>query len=75
MSSRLPTLRPRAVVAALKKAGFIEHAQRGSHLALRHPVSMRRTVVPMHTRDLNRGLLKEIIKQAGLTEDEFRELL
>lgn len=75
MSVRLPTLRPRAVVAALKKAGFIEHAQRGSHLALKHPGTMRRTVVPMHSGDLNRGLLKEIIKQAGLTEDEFRSLL
>ena len=75
MSGRLPTLRPREVVAALKRAGFVEHSQHGSNLVLRHPATMRRTVVPMHARDLNRGLLKEIIKQAGVTEEEFRTLL
>jgi predicted RNA binding protein YcfA (HicA-like mRNA interferase family) len=73
--SRLPTVKPREAVAALKKAGFLEHHQRGSHLYLWHPAKHRMTSVPMHPGDLHRGLLKAILKQADLSEAEFRELL
>ena len=73
--SRLPALRPRKVVGALKRAGFVEHQRQGSHLTLIHPESQRRTTVVIHNRDMKRGMLKGILKQAGLTEDEFRRLL
>jgi predicted RNA binding protein YcfA (HicA-like mRNA interferase family) len=73
--SRLPTVRPREVVAALKRAGFLEHHQRGSHLYLWHPAKRRLTAVPMHPGDVNRGTLRRILTQAQLTEEEFRELL
>lgn len=73
--SRLPTPRPREVVSALKRAGFIEHHQKGSHLYLWHPTRRLMTSVPMHCSDLHRGLFKAILKQAGLSEDQFRELL
>jgi predicted RNA binding protein YcfA (HicA-like mRNA interferase family) len=73
--SRLPSLTPREVVAALKKAGFEERRQRGSHLFLRHPERNVLTTVPMHASDLPRGTLKAVIRQAGFTEDEFNALL
>jgi predicted RNA binding protein YcfA (HicA-like mRNA interferase family) len=73
--SRLPTLTAKEVSKALQKAGFQIDHQRGSHLVLWHPVSRKRTTVPMHPGDLRRNLMKEIIKQAGLSEDEFRALL
>ena len=73
--SRLPSLTPRQVVAALKKAGFEERRQRGSHLFLWHPDREVVATVPMHTRDLPRGTLKAIIRQAGFTEDEFQAFL
>jgi len=73
--SRLPTLTARQVLQALKRGGFASSHQRGSHLYLEHPVTKCSTTVPMHPGDLRRSLLKEIIKQAGLTEDEFHELL
>jgi predicted RNA binding protein YcfA (HicA-like mRNA interferase family) len=69
--SRLPALKPREVVSALKRAGFIEQHQRGSHLFLWNPVSRKVTSVPIHSKDLKRPTLKGIIKQAGLSEDEF----
>lgn len=72
---RLPTAKPREVVTALRKAGFVEHHQRGSHLYLWHPTKRRMTAVPMHPGDLHRGLLKRILIQASLTEDQFRALL
>lgn len=73
--SRLPTLRPRDVVAALKRAGFLEHHQKGSHLYLWHPAMRRMTAVAMHATDLPRGTLHVILQQAGLTEEMLRELL
>jgi predicted RNA binding protein YcfA (HicA-like mRNA interferase family) len=73
--SRLPSLTAKDVVRALKKAGFEEERQRGSHLRMRHPETKRLTVVPMHPGDVHRGLLKAIIKEAGLSEDEFRDFL
>ena len=75
--TRLPALTPRKVVAVLKKAGFIEgHRHRsGSHLFLFHPERRVSTTVAMHARDIPPATLKAVIKQAGLTEDEFKALL
>lgn len=73
--SRLPSVTPRQAVAALKRAGYEDHLQKGSHLYLWHDNSRRMTCVPMHPGDFHRGVLKRILKQAGLTEEQFRELL
>lgn len=73
--SRLPSVTPRELVAALKRDGFVEHHQKGSHLYLHHPGKRRVTVVPMHPGDVNRALVQAIIKQAGLTVDKFLKLL
>lgn len=73
--SRLPSVRPRKIVAALKRAGFLEHHQKGSHLFLFHPTKLKMTAVPIHPKDLKRPLLKEILKQADLSESEFLDLL
>jgi len=73
--TRLPTVLPKDVLAALQRAGFVEDHQTGSHVVLRHPLTKNRTVVAIHSRDLPRSTLKKILKQAGLTEDEFRDLL
>lgn len=73
--SRLPSLTPREVVSALKRAGFEERRQRGSHLILWHGQRELVVTVPLHTSDLPRGTLKAILRQSGLTEEEFMEFL
>jgi predicted RNA binding protein YcfA (HicA-like mRNA interferase family) len=75
VSGRLPSLGARELVAALKRAGFVEHHQRGSHLTLKHEKKGIRVVVPMHAGDVKRPTLKGIINDADLTEAEFRNLL
>jgi predicted RNA binding protein YcfA (HicA-like mRNA interferase family) len=75
MLARLPGARPREVVKALERTGFLFDRQQGSHATYRNPVTKHTTVVPMHSKELPRWLLKKIIKEAGLTEDEFRTLL
>ncbi len=64
---------PREVVARLKRAGFEEIRQTGSHLFLRHPDG-RLTFVAMHRGDIPPGTMRVILKQAHLTEDQFRAL-
>ena len=73
---RLPSISGRDLVRALKPAGFEEVRQRGSHLALRRTGSERtyKVVVPLH-RSLARGTLFDILKQAGLTPEQLRDLL
>lgn len=75
MGGRLPGVSAKEVIKALEKAGFEFDRQRGSHVTLRNGQTARTTVVPVHSRELPRWLLKKIIKDAGLSEDIFRELL
>ena len=73
--SRLPPLRPRQVVAVLHRAGFVEHHQKGSHLYLWNVTAKRMTSVPMHPGDLRPGTLRAIVKQSGLTDQQFLDLV
>lgn len=69
--SNLPVLKPREVIAILKKLGFVEVRQRGSHRQYRHPDG-RSTTVPFHARrDISPILLRQIAREVGLTIDEF----
>ena len=76
MTGRLPSCTAPDVDRALKRGGFTVVHQRGSHRYYASPRTGKiATVVPMHPGDIKRPLLKKIIEDAGLTEDEFRKLL
>jgi predicted RNA binding protein YcfA (HicA-like mRNA interferase family) len=75
MSDSLPALRVVDVVRKLRKAGFeFDRAAKGSHEIWRHPQTHRRVVIPNHPGDVPKGTLRSIIRQAGLTVQEFIEL-
>lgn len=64
------------MIRALERAGFTLHHVAGSHHYFTHPHRPGlRVTVPGHPRDLKRGTLAAIIKQAGLTTEEFLEVL
>ncbi len=75
MLARLPGMRAKHLLAALQKARFDVIRQKGSHITLHNPVTDKTVVVPMHPGDFPRWLLKKIIKDAGLNEDEFRSFI
>ena len=74
--AKQPVVKPKQVITALKRAGFFIHHQTGSHVRLIHQTeSYRRVSVPMHNKDLKKGTLKSILRQAELSIEEFIGLL
>ncbi|MCA9766755.1 MAG: type II toxin-antitoxin system HicA family toxin [Carnobacterium sp.] len=59
-------LTPKNMVKLLKKNGFTEFRQDGSHLVMVNADTRRKTIVPMHNKDLAKGTEQAILKQAGL---------
>ena len=70
--SALPSMNYRTVTGHLRRHGFIfDRNAKGSHEIWFHPVSRLRTTVPHHPGDIPRGTLRAIIRQSGLSVDEF----
>ena len=70
----LPRISGRACVKALGRAGFQLKRQHGSHMIVRRDAPFAQVVVPDH-KELDRGTLRAIIRQAGLGVEEFTRLL
>jgi len=73
---KFPSLTAKEVIRKMRKAGFVFDRQaKGSHEIWRNPTIKRRTTVPNHPgMTIPKGTLKAIIKEAGLTSDEFFDL-
>jgi len=73
--SRMPrSLSGNEVQRALQRAGFYFKRQKGSHIVLRRDEPFAQVVVPAHRR-IDTGTLAAILDAAGLTVEEFLELL
>jgi predicted RNA binding protein YcfA (HicA-like mRNA interferase family) len=72
---RLPRLRGREVIAALRRAGFVVLRVKGSHHFLRH-ADGRTTVVPVHAGEtIGPGLFSKILKDAEMELEDFQQWL
>jgi len=73
---KLPAVKSRELIRVLKKLGFREHPERGSsHLVFTHSDG-RRTVISRHAgKDIPRGTLRGILRDLGISVDEFVKLL
>lgn len=67
-----PVLAGADIIKALERLGFVQIRQKGSHVVLRRGATG--CVVPLH-REVKRGTLGGIVRQAGVTPDEFLEEL
>lgn len=70
---KLPILKPRQVMSALEKAGFRQVRQRGSHVQFKRGNLL--VTVPDHPGDLNPNVLRSILRQSQMTQEEFLALL
>ncbi|MFH1011495.1 MAG: type II toxin-antitoxin system HicA family toxin [bacterium] len=76
MTPKLPIITPKQLVWALERSGFVIHRQKGSHVFLYHPeVPGKIVAVPYHNRDLKKGTLKGILRQAGMDVETLLNLL
>lgn len=73
--TKLPPLSGRDLIKAFRKIGYVVDHQTGSHIILRRTEPPhRRLTVPNH-KELAKGTLRALIRQAGLSREEFLELL
>jgi len=74
--SRLPVVSGLEAVAALEHFGFVVARIEGSHHVLKKPQHLYNLTVPVHgNKPLKKGTLRRLIRDAGLTVDEFVEVL
>jgi predicted RNA binding protein YcfA (HicA-like mRNA interferase family) len=72
---KLPAVKPRAVIQFLERNGFVLDHASGSHFIFYHADSRRRAVVPRHNRDLPKGTLVALLREAGFTRNELIRFL
>jgi len=72
--TKLPHISGRECIRALERAGFYERRIKGDHVFMQRDNPYAAAVVPLH-KEVKPGTLRSIIRQAGLTVDEFVELL
>lgn len=73
--TKLPAVKPRQIIRFLEQNGFVLDHTSGSHLIFYHPASRRRAVVPQHNRDLAKGTLMSLLREAGFTREEMIRFL
>jgi predicted RNA binding protein YcfA (HicA-like mRNA interferase family) len=74
VTPRQPVVSDKALVRALERDGWSVVRQRGSHVRLKKPARRRALVVPLH-KELREGTVAGILRDAGLSADQLRELL
>ena len=72
---KLPVLKPRQVIAALDRMGFVEVRQRGSHKQFRHPDGRVTTVADHRGRDISPNLLRKILEDIRVKAEDFLKVL
>jgi len=71
----LPVLKASELIRVLERTGFVVIRQRGSHVRLKH-ADGRVVTVPVHAgKDIARGLLRKVLRDADLSPEELMQLL
>ena len=71
--TKLPRISGRECVSVLAKLGFVVKRQHGSHIILRRESPFAQVVVPNHP-ELDTGTLRAILREAGISPDQFIDL-
>jgi predicted RNA binding protein YcfA (HicA-like mRNA interferase family) len=70
---KLVPIKPKKLIKILLKLGFFERDAEGSHVFFRHHDG-RTTVVPIHNKELSKGLLRKILNDVQLSVEKYDEL-
>ncbi|MBI3282950.1 type II toxin-antitoxin system HicA family toxin [Candidatus Curtissbacteria bacterium] len=69
--AKLPSFTPKKLIKKLKSLGFIEDHKTGSHLVMYNPKTKRRAVIAYHLKDIPKGTLSSLLKEAGISKEEL----
>jgi len=69
--TKAPSLSPDDIIRLLRKHGFELVRTKGSHQIFKNKSTGKMTVVPLHKRDLPKGTMLSILKQAGIDKEEL----
>jgi len=73
--NKLPILKPQRIIKIFERLGFYIRRQKGSHvIMIKDDDPVHQIVIPLHRKDITRATLRSIIRQAGLTPEEFNRL-
>jgi predicted RNA binding protein YcfA (HicA-like mRNA interferase family) len=72
MPKLVPT-KPKVLIAKFQRLGFVKDHQTGSHLIMYNSKTQKRAVIPFHLKDLPKGTLSHILKEAGISLGDFLE--
>jgi predicted RNA binding protein YcfA (HicA-like mRNA interferase family) len=72
---KLPAVKPREVIRFPEQNGFVLDHTSGSHFIFYNPTSKRRAVVPHHNRDMPKGTLLSLLREAGFSRAELIDFL
>lgn len=70
MPPKLPQ-RAKDILRRFEQLGFIRDHTTGSHVILYHAIRKKRITIPMHRGDLPKGTVRSILREAGMTLEEF----
>ncbi|MBN1431875.1 MAG: type II toxin-antitoxin system HicA family toxin [Methanomicrobiaceae archaeon] len=68
---KLPNLNLEKVIKIIESRGFVLDRVKGSHHIYIHPETRQRVVIPVHKKDLPKGTLMEILRQAGIKKEDL----
>jgi len=69
---KLPSLTSQKVVKILERKGFVLDRSKGSHRVYYNSENKRRVIIPYHKKNLPKGTLMEILRQAGISKEELK---
>jgi len=70
---KLVPIKPKRLAKIILDLGFIKRDAEGSHVFFKHPDG-RTTILPMHSKEISRGLLRKILNDVQLTVEEYDSL-
>lgn len=71
---KLPVLTPKKLIEKIEKIGFQLDHKTGSHFIFYNEERKKRVTIPYHAKDLPKGTILSILKQAGITKEEIENL-
>ena len=70
---KFPVLKAKELIKLLKKQGFTEHRQKGSHLIMVNFQKNKQITIPVHNKPLKKGTLAGILRQAEITFEDLKK--